>query len=135
MYVVLNTTNNTLYATGLDKEALEKEIVEMKRVTGDDFQLFSPASDKVPEQLELLYALTIQLLTVGKVNPLFIKLELVNLLGEVREVTARQIVNDARAYLDAIDRDELSHSLRKIADKALDPMIKNALTAVIDKLP
>lgn len=128
MYIIANPKQALVFT---DKE----EAVAEAAKTGPDFKVYSPASDKVPEQLELLYALTIQLLTVGKVNPLFIKLELVNLLGEVREVTARQIVNDARAYLDAIDRDELSHSLRKIADKALDPMIKNALTAVIDKLP
>ena len=132
MYIIVDTTQQTTYT---DKEEAQRALKDFETHFGPGYQLYSPASDKVPEQLELLYALTVQLLTVGKVNPLFIKLELVNLLGEVREVTARQIVNDARAYLDAIDRDELSHSLRKIADKALDPMIKNALTAVIDKLP
>ena len=94
MYVVVNTATSTQH---MDKEDAERVAAEL----GPDFAVYSPASDKTPLQLELLYALTVQLLTVGKINPLFITVELTNLLGETTEYTARQIVNDARAWIDA----------------------------------
>ena len=73
----------------------------MEREFGPGYQLFSPASDKTPEQLELLYGLTLELLKVGKINPLFIKLTKIDLLGAETEITALQVINDARAWIDA----------------------------------
>ena len=98
MYVVVDTTQQTTYA---DKAEAEAALAAMEREFGPGYVLYSPASDKTPLQLELLYALTVQLLTVGKVNPLYITVELTNLLGETTEYTARKIVNDARAWIDA----------------------------------
>lgn len=98
MYIVVDTTQQPTYA---DKAEAEAARLAMEREFGPGYAIYSPASDKTPQQLELLYALTLQLLKVGKVNPLFIKVELTDLLGETTEITARQIINDARNWIDA----------------------------------
>lgn len=102
MYALLNTTNQHLVDTGTDKEELQDSLDRLKALHPEnDYQLFSPASDKTPEQLELLYGLTLELLKVGKINPLFIKLTKIDLLGAETEITALQVINDARAWIDA----------------------------------
>ena len=126
MYILVDPSQAKLFA---DKEEAAAEAARL------GLTVYSPASNKVPEQLELLYALTIQLLKVGKVNPLYINVKLTDLLGQTREITARQIVNDARAYLDATDSDELRYLLRKIREKILDPMPKAMLDELIGRLP
>lgn len=94
MYIIVDTTAFSAYN---NKEEAQRVAAEK----GPDYAVYSPASDKTPLQLELLYSLALELLQVGKVNPLFIKLEMTNLLGEVTELTARQIINDARNWIDA----------------------------------
>lgn len=98
MYAIIDTRAASLYA---DKEEAEQARLSYEREFGPGWQLFSPASDKTPEQLELLYGLTLELLKVGKINPLFIKLTRIGLLGEETEITALQVINDARAWIDA----------------------------------
>lgn len=98
MYVIVDTNNQHQYA---DKEEALTAITAMEREFGHGYKLFSPASDKTPEQLELLYGLTLELLKVGKINPLFIKLTRIGLLGDETEITALQVINDARAWIDA----------------------------------
>ena len=71
---------------------------------------------------------------MGKVNPLFIKVEKTNLLGETEEFTARQIINDARAYMDTIAFDDLIGKLNEAASKCLDPMIKAKLHGIVETL-
>ena len=102
MYALLNTTLNHIVDTGTDKEELQDSLNRLKELNPQsNYQLFSPASDKTPLQLELLYSLVLELLKTGKVNPVFIKMTMTNLLGEEVEMTALQIINDARAWIDA----------------------------------
>ena len=101
MYAVINTTQKTLHATGLDKEALETDIAQLKAISNDEFVLYTPVGNATIETLELLYGLTVNLLKVGKVDPLFITLDITDLLGETKQITARQVVNDARFWLDS----------------------------------
>lgn len=98
MYVIVDTNSSHQYS---DKEEAQQALIAMEREFGPGYQLFSPASDKTPEQLELLYGLTLELLKVGKINPLFIKLTRIGLLGDETEITALQVINDARAWIDA----------------------------------
>lgn len=101
MYALLNITDQHVVDTGTDKEELQDSLDRLKTLHPEtDYQLFSPASDKTPEQLELLYGLTLELLKVGKINPLFIKLTKIDLLGTETEITALQVINDARAWID-----------------------------------
>ena len=67
---------------------------------GDSHKVYGPVVEKTAEQLELLYGLTLELLKVGKINPLFIKLTKIDLLGTETEITALQVINDARAWID-----------------------------------
>lgn len=94
MYIVLDPLEHQVH---LDKEVADKAAAAL----GNSHKVFSPASDKTPEQLELLYGLTLELLKVGKINPLFIKLTRIGLLGDETEITALQVINDARAWIDA----------------------------------
>lgn len=98
MYVIVDTKQQHQFA---DKEEAQAALTAMEREFGPGYQLFSPASDKTPLQLELLYSLVLELLKTGKVNPVFIKMTMTNLLGEEVEMTALQIINDARAWIDA----------------------------------
>lgn len=102
MYALLNLTDQHVVDTGTDKEELQDSLNRLKELNPQsNYQLFSPASDKTPLQLELLYSLVLELLKTGKVNPVFIKMTMTNLLGEEVEMTALQIINDARAWIDA----------------------------------
>lgn len=98
MYVIVDTLQQHQYA---DKEEAQAALTAMEREFGPGYRLFSTASDKTPLQLELLYSLVLELLKTGKVNPVFIKMTMTNLLGEEVEMTALQIINDARAWIDA----------------------------------
>lgn len=94
MYVIVDTLDYRVFTDKEEAQALAKEM-------GAPYRVFSPASDKTPLQLELLYSLVLELLKTGKVNPVFIKMTMTNLLGEEVEMTALQIINDARAWIDA----------------------------------
>lgn len=131
MYIIADAK----IASRFDKEEALAEVAKLNRdKPGSDYKLYVPAVDNAPEKLELLYGLTIQLLKVGKVNPIFIKIEKTNLLGETEEFTARQIINDARAYMDTLAFDELIDKLNAVADKCLDPMVKAKLHAIVETL-
>ena len=98
MYALLNTTDQLLVDSGLDKETLTAVRDELRtRNPENQYEVFTQAIEKTPEQLELLYGLTLELLKVGKINPLFIKLTKIDLLGNETEITALQVINDARA--------------------------------------
>ena len=126
MYIIADSTTASRY----DKDEALAEVAKL----GPNYKLYVPAVENAPEKLELLYGLTLQLLKVGKVNPLFIKVEKTNLLGDTEEFTARQIINDARAYMDTIAFDELIDKLNAAAEKCLDPMIKAKLHAIVETL-
>ena len=126
MYIIADSTIASRY----DKDEALAEVAKL----GPNYKLYVPAVENAPEKLELLYGLTLQLLKVGKVNPLFIKVEKTNLLGETEELTARQIINDARAYMDTITFDDLIDKLNEAASKCLDPMIKAKLHGIVGTL-
>lgn len=126
MYIIANAA----VASRFDKDEALAEVAKL----GPNYKLYVPAVENAPEKLELLYGLTLQLLKVGKVNPLFIKVEKTNLLGETEELTARQIINDARAYMDTITFDDLIDKLNEAASKCLDPMIKAKLHGIVETL-
>ncbi len=126
MYIIADSTIASRY----DKDEALAEVAKL----GPNYKLYVPAVENAPEKLELLYGLTLQLLKVGKVNPLFIKVEKTNLLGETEELTARQIINDARAYMDTITFDDLIDKLNEAASKCLDPMIKAKLHGIVETL-
>jgi len=126
MYIIADSTIASRY----DKDEALAEVAKL----GPNYKLYVPAVENAPEKLELLYGLTLQLLKVGKVNPLFIKVEKTNLLGETEKLTARQIINDARAYMDTIAFDELIDKLNEAASKCLDPMIKAKLHGIVETL-
>lgn len=101
MYALLNITDQLLVDSGLDKETLTAVRDELRtRNPENQYEVFTQAIEKTPEQLELLYGLTLELLKVGKINPLFIKLTKIDLLGTETEITALQVINDARAWID-----------------------------------
>ena len=50
--------------------------------------------------LERLYALTHQLLRVSKINPMHLKMELTNIVGDKTEYSALRIMHDARTKID-----------------------------------
>jgi hypothetical protein len=101
MYTLLNITDQLLVDSGLDKETLTAVRDELRtRNPENQYEVFTQAIEKTPEQLELLYGLTLELLKVGKINPLFIKLTKIDLLGTETEITALQVINDARAWID-----------------------------------
>ena len=126
MYIIADSTIASRY----DKDEALAEVAKL----GPNYKLYVPAVENAPEKLELLYGLTLKLLQVGKVNPLFIKVEKTNLLGDTEEFTARQIINDARAYMDTIAFDELIDKLNAAAEKCLDPMIKAKLHGIVETL-
>ncbi len=126
MYIIADSTIASRY----DKDEALAEVAKL----GPNYKLYVPAVENAPEKLELLYGLTLQLLKAGKVNPLFIKVEKTNLLGETEELTARQIINDARAYMDTITFDDLIDKLNEAASKCLDPMIKAKLHGIVETL-
>jgi len=126
MYIIADSTIASRY----DKDEALAEVAKL----GPNYKLYVPAVENAPEKLELLYGLTLQLLKVGKVNPLFIEVEKTNLLGETEKLTARQIINDARAYMDTIAFDELIDKLNEAASKCLDPMIKAKLHGIVETL-
>jgi len=126
MYIIADSTIASRY----DKDEALAEVAKL----GPNYKLYVPAVENAPEKLELLYGLTLQLLKVGKVNPLFIKVEKTNLLGDTEELTARQIINDARAYMDTIAFDDLIDKLNEAASKCLDPMIKAKLHGIVETL-
>lgn len=131
MYIIANAT----VASRFDKEEAEAEVAKLNRDNpGSEYKLYVPVVAKTPEKLELLYGLTLQLLKVGKINPLNITLEIINLLGEVETITARQVINDARAWIDTTDTTELIDKLNAAAEKCLDPMVKAKLHAIVDSL-
>lgn len=93
MYVILKTEDHPQYD---NKEVATATAASLE----PGHEVFTQAIDKTPEQLELLYGLTLELLKVGKINPLFIKLTKIDLLGNETEITALQVINDARAWID-----------------------------------
>ena len=97
MYTIVDTKQATQYT---DKEEAQAALTAMEREFGPGYQLYGPVVEKTPEQLELLYALTLELLKIGKINPIFIKLTKIDLLGNETEITALQVINDARAWID-----------------------------------
>ena len=100
MYLIINEDplgHQVAAGPMTDKE----EAFAFASAAGGAHKVYGPVVEKTPEQLELLYALTLELLKVGKVNPLFIKMTRVGLLGDETEITALQVINDARAWIDA----------------------------------
>lgn len=131
MYIIANAN----VASRFDKDEALAEVAKLNQSDPNgNYKLYVPAVENAPEKLELLYGLTLKLLQVGKVNPLFIKVEKTNLLGDTEEFTARQIINDARAYMDTIAFDELIDKLNAAAEKSLDPMIKAKLHGIVETL-
>jgi hypothetical protein len=94
MYVVLKPDDHNQFRDKQEADALAETL------GADAHKVFTEAVEKTPEQLELLYGLTLELLKVGKINPLFIKLTKIDLLGNETEITALQVINDARAWID-----------------------------------
>lgn len=131
MYIIANAN----VASRFDKDEALAEVAKLNQSDPNgNYKLYVPAVENAPEKLELLYGLTLQLLKVGKVNPLFIKVEKTNLLGDTEEFTARQIINDARAVMDTIDTIELRDQLEALAVKCLDPMIAAGLRKITEAL-
>lgn len=98
MYAIVDTAAPDLFAL---KDEAQAHADAKNAETPGRFTVYGPTSDNAPIKIELLYALVVQLLKVGKVNPMFITVEMTNLLGEVESISARQIVNDARAWIDS----------------------------------
>lgn len=97
MYALIDTTKQHLYS---DKEEAQASLTAHEREFGPGFALYGPVVEKTPDQLELLYGLTLQLLKTGKINPVNIRLNITDLLGQETEITALKVINDARAWID-----------------------------------
>ena len=104
MYLLIHNQTTVVGEPYTDKDAAfdARDALRAIASADDHYEVHCPAlaPDATSESLELLYSLAIQLLKVGKVDPLHISVELTNLIGDTRTLTARQIVNDARIWID-----------------------------------
>lgn len=100
MYYVIDTNSLMCVAVKEDAFVLREDL---RRDNPDaDWQVVTETAPSDAENaLERLYALAHQLLTVSKINPLYLEMKLTNLLGEETTFTAMQIMNEARRALDA----------------------------------
>jgi hypothetical protein len=101
MYTILDA--NTLSVITPDRDRAEQLLVDLKRDAPDSaWSLFTAVNDVSVDELEMLYALTAELLSVSGANPVNIQLEVPQMDGSVNKYSAVRIMHMARNWLDQV---------------------------------